>query len=260
MLPTRRLRQQAPEDVDRAVLLVDGHGAGLRPGLLSSVEPSGIVGTPSCEVPLLEVALLEALDCEDAVPPATGAWPHILVDRPVLLEVGTVPVGPSGVMPKTPRPSPLKGAVEFIAFPVTVLVGEHAPTDEPELTPGVASGGGSQGNSRWRKHAPGGAHPERRGGTHPGIGGRCAHPTNLRIRTAGGNDDRSGYGKKATCHCGLQTYHRLHDIRSVSSRFPAELPLTNWCTVGTAGCKRGCRCTPDNQLGRRRRINPSYGG
>jgi hypothetical protein len=145
MLPTRRLRQQAPEDVDRAVLLVDGHGAGLRPGLLSSVEPSGIVGTPSCEVPLLEVALLEALDCEDAVPPATGAWPHILVDRPVLLEVGTVPVGPSGVMPKTPRPSPLKGAVEFIAFPVTVLVGEHAPTDEPELTPGVASGAAPKG-------------------------------------------------------------------------------------------------------------------
>src|ERR1700704_2067673 len=76
--PTRRLRQQAPEDVDSAVLLVDGHGAGLRPGLLSSVEPIGIVGTPSCEVPLLEVGLLEALDCEDAVPPATGAWPHIL--------------------------------------------------------------------------------------------------------------------------------------------------------------------------------------
>jgi len=145
MLPTRRLRQQAPEDVDRAVLLVDGHGAGLRPGLLSSVEPSGIVGTPSCEVPLLEVALLEALDCEDAVPPATGAWPHILVDRPVLLEVGTVPVGPSGVMPKTPRPSPLKGAVEFIAFPMTVLVGEHTPTDEPELTPGVASGAAPKG-------------------------------------------------------------------------------------------------------------------
>src|SRR5260221_12547953 len=44
---------------DSAVLLVDGHGAGLRPGLLSSVEPIGIVGTPSCEVPLLEDGLLE---------------------------------------------------------------------------------------------------------------------------------------------------------------------------------------------------------
>src|SRR6267154_6618303 len=68
--PTRRLRQQAPEDVDSAVLLVDGHGAGLRPGLLSSVEPIGIVGTPSCEVPLLEVGLLEvALLCEAVVLP-----------------------------------------------------------------------------------------------------------------------------------------------------------------------------------------------
>jgi hypothetical protein len=118
------------------VLPVDGHGAGLRPGLLSSVEPIGIVGTPSCEVPLLEVALLEALDCEDAVLPAA----RILVAGPVLLEGGTVPVVPNGVVPKTPRPLPLKGAVAFIAFPMTALVGEHAPTDEPELTPGVASG------------------------------------------------------------------------------------------------------------------------
>ena len=130
------MRQQAPEDVDSAVLLVDGHGAGLRPGLLSSVEPIGIVGTPSCEVPLLEVALL----CEDVVLPAAGAWPHILLDRPVLLDIGTVPVV---VVPKTP--TPLNSAVEFIAFPVTVLVGEHAPTDEPELTPGVASGAAPKG-------------------------------------------------------------------------------------------------------------------
>jgi len=139
------LRQQAPEDVDSAVLLVDGHGAGLRPGLLSSVEPIGIVGTPSCEVPLLEVALLEALDCEDAVLPAARAWPQILLDRPVLLDIGTAPVVPSGVMPKTPRPLPLKGGVEFVAFPMTILVAEHSPTDEPELTPGVASGAAPKG-------------------------------------------------------------------------------------------------------------------
>jgi len=126
-------------------LLAEGHGAGLRPGLLNSVEPIGIVGTPSCEVALLEVALLEVLDCDDAVLLAAGAWPHILVDRPVLLEVGNVPVGPSGVTPKTPTPSPLKGAAEFIAFPTTVLIGEHAPIDEPELTPGVASGAAPRG-------------------------------------------------------------------------------------------------------------------
>jgi hypothetical protein len=132
------LRQQAPEDVDSGVLLVDGHGAGLRPGLLSSVEPIGIVGTLSCEVPLLEVALL----CEDVVLPAAAAAPHILLDRPGLLDIGTAPVV---VVPKTPMPLPLKGAVEFIAFPVTVLVGEHAPTDEPELTPGVASGAAPKG-------------------------------------------------------------------------------------------------------------------
>jgi hypothetical protein len=113
--------------------------------LLSSVEPIGIVGTPGCEVPLLEVALLEALDCEDAVLPAAGAWPHILVAGPVLLEGGTVPVVPRGVVPKTPSPLPLKGAGEFIAFPMTMLVGEHAPTDKPELTPGVASGAAPKG-------------------------------------------------------------------------------------------------------------------
>ena len=139
MLPDRRLRlQQAPEDVESAALPVAGHGAGLRPGLLSSVEPIGIVGTPSCEVPLLEVALL----CEDVVLPAAGAWPHILLDRPVLLDIGTVPVV---VAPKTSMPLPLNSAVEFIAFAVTVLVGEHAPTDEPELTPGVASGAAPKG-------------------------------------------------------------------------------------------------------------------
>jgi hypothetical protein len=89
---------------------------------------------------LLEVGLLEALDCEDAVLPAAGDWPHILLDRPVLLDIGTVPVV---VVPKTP--TPLNSAVEFIAFPVTVLVGEHAPMDEPELTPGVASGAAPKG-------------------------------------------------------------------------------------------------------------------
>jgi hypothetical protein len=87
---------------------------------------------------LLEVASLEVLDCEDAVLPAAGAWPHILVDRPVLLESEPVPVVPIGDVPKAPRPLPLKGAVELGAFPVTALVREHAPTDEPELTPGVA--------------------------------------------------------------------------------------------------------------------------
>jgi len=119
------------------VLPVDGHGAGLRPGLLSSVEPLGIVATPGCEVPLLEV---EALDGEDVELPAAGAWPHILVDRPVLPDIEPAPVVPGGVMPITPTPPPLKGEVEFIAFPTTALVGEHAPTVGRGLTPGVASG------------------------------------------------------------------------------------------------------------------------
>jgi hypothetical protein len=110
--------------------------------LLSSVEPIGIVGTPGCEVPLLEV---EALDGEDVVLPAAGTWPHILVDRPVLLDIEPVPVVPSGVMPITPTPPPLKGAVEFIAFPTTALVGEHAPTVGGGLTPGVASGAAPMG-------------------------------------------------------------------------------------------------------------------
>jgi hypothetical protein len=86
---------------------------------------------------LLEV---EALDGEDVVLPAAGAWPHILVGRSVLLDIEPVPVVPSGVTPKTPTPPPLKGAVEFIEFPTTAVVGEHVPTVGSELTPGVASG------------------------------------------------------------------------------------------------------------------------
>src|SRR5262249_56075693 len=62
--------QQAPEDVDA----VAGHGAGLRPRLLSSVEPIGIVGTPSCEV-----AGVEVLDCEEVAPPAAEAGAHVVV-------------------------------------------------------------------------------------------------------------------------------------------------------------------------------------
>ena len=73
MLPQQVLaHQQAPEDVD--MLPVAGHGAGLRPGLLSSVEPIGIVGTPSCEV-----AGVEVLDCEDVALPAPAAGTHVVV-------------------------------------------------------------------------------------------------------------------------------------------------------------------------------------
>jgi hypothetical protein len=124
--------QQAPEDVD--MLPVAGHGAGLRPGLLSSVEPIGIVGTPSCEV-----AGVEVLDCEDVALPAPAAGTHVVV-------IGAA--APGNVAPvMIPTPLLSNSAVELDA-PVIVLpmpglehaVAEATPLEVPELTPGVASG------------------------------------------------------------------------------------------------------------------------
>jgi hypothetical protein len=129
--------QQAPEDVD--MLPVAGHGAGLRPGLLSSVEPIGIVGTPSCEV-----AGVEVLDCADVAVPAPAAGTHVVV---------TGAAAPGSVAPvMIPTPPLSNGAVEFdapvVALPMLGL--EHAvaaatPLLVPEFTPGVASGAAPNG-------------------------------------------------------------------------------------------------------------------
>jgi hypothetical protein len=137
--------QQAPEDIDEAVLPVAGHGAALRPGLLSSVEPIGIVGTPSCDV-----AGVEALDCEAVgLPAAAEAGPHVVV-------IGAA--DPGSVAPDmAPTPPPLNCAVELdvMALPMPGLVialpglehavAEATPLDVPEVTPGVASGAAPNG-------------------------------------------------------------------------------------------------------------------
>jgi hypothetical protein len=132
--------QQAPEDVD-AVLPVAGHGAGLRPGLVSSVEPIGIVGTPSCEF-----TGVEALDCEAVgLPAAAEAGPHVVV-------IGAA--DPGSVAPDmAPTPPPLNCAVELdvpamMALPMPGLehaVAEATPFEVPEVTPGVASGAAPNG-------------------------------------------------------------------------------------------------------------------
>jgi hypothetical protein len=130
--------QQAPEDVD-AVLPVAGHGAGLRPGLLNSVEPIGIVGTPSCEV-----AGVEVLDCEDVALPVAEVGLHVVV-------IGAA--APGSVAPvMTPTPLASNCAVEpdvpVIVLPTPGLehaVAEATPLEVPELTPGVASGAAPKG-------------------------------------------------------------------------------------------------------------------
>jgi hypothetical protein len=129
--------QQAPEDVD--MLPVAGHGAGLRPGLLNSVEPIGIVGTPSCEV-----AGVEVLDCEAVALAPVEVGPHVVV-------IGAA--APGSVAPvMIPTPLLSNSAVELDAAVVALpgLGGEHAvaeatPLREPELTPGVASGAAPNG-------------------------------------------------------------------------------------------------------------------
>src|SRR5215471_18190484 len=151
MLPLQALaHQQAPEDVDEAVLPVAAHGAGLRPGLLSSVEPIGIVGTPSCEFTGVEV-----LDCEGVPLAPAEASPHavvtgaaepgcvapVMIPTPLLSNSAVEPPMPELVIAPTPR--------------LEHAVAEATPLEVPEVTPGV---GGSQRNSRWRHRRPGGAH------------------------------------------------------------------------------------------------------
>ena len=138
MLPLQALaHQQAPEDVDEAVLPVAAHGAGLRPGLLSSVEPIGIVGTPSCEF-----TGVEALDCEDVPPAPAEAPPHAVVTgaaepgcvAPVMIPTPLL----SNSVVEPPMPEPVIAGLEH-------AVSEATPLDVPEVTPGVASGAAPSG-------------------------------------------------------------------------------------------------------------------
>jgi len=142
--------QQAPEDVDG----VAGHGAGLRPGLLSSVEPIGIVGTPSCEV-----AGVEVFDCEEVALPAAEAGAHVVV-------IGAaVPGCVAPVMIPTPLLS--NGAVEppmpeLVIAPMPGLehaVAEATPLEVPGLTPGVASSVAPRGIPVGPTKAPEGLMP-----------------------------------------------------------------------------------------------------
>jgi hypothetical protein len=116
--------------------------------LLSSVEPIGIAGTPSCEV-----AGVEVLDCEDVALPAVEAGPHVVV-------IGAA--APGSVAPDMiPTPLASNGAagldVPVIGFVMPGLViavfapglehavAEATPLKVPELTPGVASGAAPKG-------------------------------------------------------------------------------------------------------------------
>jgi hypothetical protein len=101
--------------------------------LLSSVEPIGIVGTPSCEV-----AGVEVLDGEDVALPAAEAGPHVVV-------IGAaIPGCVASVMIPTPLSSnsAVEPAVPVIALPMPGLehaVAEATPLEKPEPTPGVAN-------------------------------------------------------------------------------------------------------------------------
>ena len=116
---------------------VAGHGAGLRPGLLSSVEPIGIVGTPSCEFTGIEV-----LDCEDVPLAPAEAPPHAVVTGAAepgcvaLVMIPTPLLSNSAVEPPMP---------ELIIAGLEHAVAEATPLDVPEVTPGVASGAAPNG-------------------------------------------------------------------------------------------------------------------
>ena len=102
--------------------------------MLSSVEPIGIVGTPSCEG-------VEVLDCEAEALGAADAGPHVVV---------TGAADPGKVAPvMIPTPLLSNCAVEpVIALPMLGLehaVAEATPLEVPEVTPGVASGAAPNG-------------------------------------------------------------------------------------------------------------------
>jgi len=118
------------------MLPVAGHGAGLRPELLSSVEPIGMPG--------FEVAGVEALDCKDVALPVAEAGPHVVVTGAA--EPGCV----APVMIPTPllSNSAVELGVPVMALPMPGLehaVAEATPLEAPEVTPGVASGAAPNG-------------------------------------------------------------------------------------------------------------------
>jgi hypothetical protein len=107
--------------------------------LLSSVEPIGIVGTPSCEV-----AGVEVLDCEAVALGPAEAGPHVVA-------IGAADAGcVAPVMIPTPllSNSAVEPAVPVIALPMPGLehaVAEATPLEKPESTPGVANGAAPKG-------------------------------------------------------------------------------------------------------------------
>jgi hypothetical protein len=118
------------------MLPVAGHGAGLRPGLLSSVEPIGMPG--------FEVAGVEVLDCEDVVLPVADAGPHVVVAGAA--DPGSV----APVMMPTPllSNSAVEPDVPVIALATPGLehaVADATPLDAPALTPGLANGVAPEG-------------------------------------------------------------------------------------------------------------------
>jgi hypothetical protein len=95
-------------------------------------------------MPGCEVAGVEVLDCKDVALPVAEAGPHVVV-------IGAA--DPGSVAPvMIPTPLLSNSAVEpdVPAIALPMLVGEHAvleatPLEEPELTPGVASGAAPKG-------------------------------------------------------------------------------------------------------------------
>jgi hypothetical protein len=108
----RWLYQQVPEDIDDG-LAVAGHGAGLRPGLLNSVELRGIVGTPSC-------AGVAVLDCKELMLPVEEVGVQVVA-------IGAA--SPGSVAPvMIPTPLLSNGALELDVPAVAPVVPglEHA--------------------------------------------------------------------------------------------------------------------------------------
>jgi len=114
---------------------VAGHGAGLRPGLLNSVELRGIAGMPSC-------AGVAALGGKDMMLPVAEVGPQVVA-------IGAAE--PGAVAPVTiPTALLSNGPVELDVVTAAVPKLEHAvekvtPLDAPEPTPGVASGAAPKG-------------------------------------------------------------------------------------------------------------------
>ena len=108
--------------------------------MVSSVEPIGIVGTPSCEFTGVEV-----LDCEDVALPPAEAGPQVVVIGAAVAGCVAPVMIPTPLLSNSVVEPPMPELVIALMPGLEHAVAEATPLEVPEVTPGVASGAAPNG-------------------------------------------------------------------------------------------------------------------